>query len=93
MKHQINLSPAEHVLVNRIRNAFPARMRDRLPDDAEILHIVAEMSKVFDLKTMEGILWLHESFFALSNDADEWERRYIKQRVTTYWAKEVAAGT
>lgn len=89
MNHE-NLSPAELVIANRIRMAFPARVREILPSDGEIVRIVKQMSKCFDLKTTDGIMWLHESFLALNNDMDEWEKRYLRQRVTTYWAKEVA---
>lgn len=88
MNHELN--PAELVVANRIRMAFPARIRDILPSDGEIVRIVKQMSKFFDLKTMEGVMWLHESFLALNNDMDEWEKRYLRQRVATYWAKEVA---
>lgn len=93
MKNEVSLSPAEDVIINRVRMAFPARLRDRLPADHELVRIIKAMADTFQLTSLDAIKWMHESFIAMQGEMDEWEQRLMRQRVMTYWAKEVGAGT
>lgn len=93
MNHEVNLSPAELVIVNRVRMAYPSRLRDRLPSDAELVSIIKAMTDNFKLTSLDAIKWMHEAFLAMQGEMDEWEQRLMRQRVMTYWAKEVGAGT
>jgi hypothetical protein len=86
------MTPAEIVLVSRIKATFPARLADMLPSDEQVAHIVRATTTTFKMDVDAAFAWVSLSLMHLAEEGemDDYEVRLMQHRAKLYWGKEVA---